>query len=187
MLKFFQIEGRFPRHPGELPSVAVDFVARQLGVPAAGFEVTGRAVERFRAPIRDVLGFRVFSRGDEDKMISWLCGGPSELNEDRQREAVLARCRGGEDRTEISGEDRMGLAAQEAGPGLAVPLGCGLDPVALEDLPDRRRGDLDARCGQLAVDPSVAPAGILLRQAQDEDLDAAKAPRGKRDVPGRPH
>jgi hypothetical protein len=34
--------------------------------------MTGRAVERFRAPIRDVLGFRVFSRGDEDKMISWL-------------------------------------------------------------------------------------------------------------------
>ena len=95
MLKFFQIEGRFPRHPGELPSVAVDFVARQLGVPAAGFEVTGRAVERFRAPIRDVLEFRVFSRGDEDKMISWLAEEvcPSELNEDRQREAVLARCR----------------------------------------------------------------------------------------------
>jgi hypothetical protein len=42
--KFFEIEGRFPRHPGELPSVAVDFVARQLGVPAAGFEVTGRAL-----------------------------------------------------------------------------------------------------------------------------------------------
>jgi hypothetical protein len=38
----------------------VDFVARQLGVPAAGFEVTGCAVERFRVPIRDVLGFRVF-------------------------------------------------------------------------------------------------------------------------------
>jgi hypothetical protein len=56
MLKFFEIEGTFPRHPGELPSVAVDFVARQLGAPAAGFEVTGCAVERFRVPIRDVLG-----------------------------------------------------------------------------------------------------------------------------------
>jgi hypothetical protein len=72
MLKFFEIEGRLPRHPGELPSVAVDFVARQLGVPAAGFEVTGRAVERYPVPIRDVLGFRVFSRGDEHKMISGL-------------------------------------------------------------------------------------------------------------------
>ena len=75
--------------------MAVDFVARQLGVPAEGFEVTGRGVERFRAQIRHVLRFRVFSRGDEDKMISWLAAEvcPSELNEDRQREAVLARCR----------------------------------------------------------------------------------------------
>jgi hypothetical protein len=72
MVKLFRIEGQVPRNGGELPSVAVDFVARKLGVPAAGFEVTGRAVERFRAPIREVLGFRVFSRGDEDKMISWL-------------------------------------------------------------------------------------------------------------------
>lgn len=95
MLKLFEIEGRFPRQPGELPPVAVDFVARQLGVPAEGFEVTGRGVERFRAQIRHVLRFRVFSRGDEDKMISWLAAEvcPSELNEDRQREAVLARCR----------------------------------------------------------------------------------------------
>jgi hypothetical protein len=36
MLKFFEIEGRFRRHPGELPSVAVDFVARQLGVDQRG-------------------------------------------------------------------------------------------------------------------------------------------------------
>jgi hypothetical protein len=37
----------------------------------------------------------VFSRGDEDKMVDWLAEQvcPSELNTDRQREAVLARCR----------------------------------------------------------------------------------------------
>jgi hypothetical protein len=35
MLKFFEIEGRFPRHPGEVPPAAVDFVARQLGFEAA--------------------------------------------------------------------------------------------------------------------------------------------------------
>ena len=96
MVKFFEIEGRFPRHAGELPEVAVDFVARQLGVPAdAPFEVTGRAVERFRTQIRELLGFRVSARGDEDKLIAWLAHEvcPSELNEDRQREAAMARCR----------------------------------------------------------------------------------------------
>lgn len=58
-------------------------------------EVVGRSVERHRAQIREALGFRVFTRGDEDKMIAWLAERvcPSELNEDRQREAVLARCR----------------------------------------------------------------------------------------------
>ncbi|GAB3137894.1 hypothetical protein GCM10027290_04470 [Micromonospora sonneratiae] len=37
----------------------------------------------------------MFTRGDEDKVITWLADEvcPSELNTDRQREAVLARCR----------------------------------------------------------------------------------------------
>ncbi|SCG16450.1 Transposase and inactivated derivatives, TnpA family [Micromonospora echinofusca] len=95
MVKFFEIEGRFPRHVGEVPPAAVDYLVRQLGVPDAEFEVTGRGVERYRVQIRDAFGFRMFSRGDEDKMIAWLAEQvcPSELNEDRQREAVLARCR----------------------------------------------------------------------------------------------
>jgi hypothetical protein len=98
MLKFFEIEGRFPRHAGEIPPAALDYVARQLAVaPGARTRlvVAGRSVERYRAQIRDALGFRVFTRGDEDKMIAWLAEQvcPSELNADRQREAVLARCR----------------------------------------------------------------------------------------------
>lgn len=95
MVKFFEIEGRFPRHAGELPPAAVDYLGRQLGVADAEFEVTGRGVERYRVQIREAFGFRVFSRGDEDKMIAWLAEQvcPSELNEDRQRDAVLARCR----------------------------------------------------------------------------------------------
>jgi hypothetical protein len=76
---------------------------------------------------------------------------------------------------EVGGEDRVGLAAQERGPGLVVALGCRLDPVVLEDLPYRRGGDLDAERGQLAVDAPVASTGVLSGQAQDEGLDAAVA------------
>ncbi|MGH8917320.1 MAG: DUF4158 domain-containing protein, partial [Actinomycetes bacterium] len=98
MLKFFEIEGRFPRHAGEVPPAAVDYLARQLGVAegeATRCEVSGRSAERHRSRIREAFGFQVFSRGDEDKMVAWLAEQvcPSELNEDRQREAVLARCR----------------------------------------------------------------------------------------------
>ena len=48
--------------------------------------------------------------------------------------------------------------------------GRGLDPVGLEDLPDRGGGDLDPEGGQLAVDSPVAPARVLPGQAQDEGL-----------------
>jgi hypothetical protein len=97
MLKFFELDARFPRHPGEVPPAAAEYLARQLGMEpgeAQRLEVTGRTAERHRGLIRDALGFRMFTRGDEDKMIGWLVEEvcPSELNTDRQREAVLARC-----------------------------------------------------------------------------------------------
>lgn len=98
MLKFFQVEGRFPRRCGEVPPAAVNFVAGQLGLAEGQvrrFEVAGRSAKRYRTQIRNALGFRVFSRGDEDKMTAWLAEQvcASELDVHRQREAVLARCR----------------------------------------------------------------------------------------------
>lgn len=38
LLKFCELEGRFPQHAAELPAAAVDYVARQVGVAAADLE-----------------------------------------------------------------------------------------------------------------------------------------------------
>lgn len=59
MLKFFEQEGRFPRHVGELPKAAVDYVAGQVKVePAllAEYDWSGRSIERHRAQVREALG-----------------------------------------------------------------------------------------------------------------------------------
>lgn len=52
LLKFFELEGRFPRHGGELPRAAVSYLAAQVNVPAdlfAGYEWTGRTNRYHRA------------------------------------------------------------------------------------------------------------------------------------------
>ncbi len=48
LLKFFEVEARFPRHPGEVPTAAVEFVAAQVKVDPALFEkysFVGRTIE----------------------------------------------------------------------------------------------------------------------------------------------
>ena len=53
LLKFFELEGRFPRHLGEVPKAAVDYLAHQVAVPTeqiAGYDWSGRQVKRHRGP-----------------------------------------------------------------------------------------------------------------------------------------
>ena len=97
-LKFFDIEGRFPRHAGELPRPAVSYMASQVSVAThtlADYDWAGRTNRYHRAQIRRAFGFREATVGDEDKLATWLAVEvcPVELSLERQREALLARCR----------------------------------------------------------------------------------------------
>lgn len=98
LLKFFEQEARFPRHAGELPKAAVDYVAGQVKVDPgllAGYDWAGRSIERHRAQIRKALGFRESTRADEDALIEWLAAEicPMVLTDEGVRAAMLARCR----------------------------------------------------------------------------------------------
>ena len=110
ILKYFELEGRFPRHAGELPRQAVDYMAGQVKVAPAEFAryaFTGRTIEYHRAQIRRARGFRECTVGDEDKLVGWLAEEvcPVELGEERLREALLARCRA--ERLEPPGPSRI--------------------------------------------------------------------------------
>jgi hypothetical protein len=98
LLKFFELEARFPRHAGELPPAAVDYVADQAKVSPsefASYDWSGRSIKYHRSQIREAFGFREATRADEDGLAGWLTEEvcPVELNEERVREALLARCR----------------------------------------------------------------------------------------------
>src|ERR1039458_4687165 len=98
LLKFFELEARFPRDPSELPAAAVGFVADQVDVAAselAGYDWAGRSIKYHRAQIREAFGFRESTVADEERWAAWLrrevC--PVELSEDRVHDALLHRCR----------------------------------------------------------------------------------------------
>ena len=98
MLKFFQIEGRFPLYNKEVPWVAVDFVADQLKSPAAewlDFSLKGRTSERVRAAIREFLGYRIATNADSEQLQYWLMQNivPHQQDIRHIRNAALDWCR----------------------------------------------------------------------------------------------
>jgi len=108
------------------------------------------------------------------------CGGVCGRAEDADAaggvlddcENVESRSGQGADFTEVGSEEGVCLAAQEGGPGQVIAVRRRLDAVDLEDLPDGGGGDLESQDGEFAVDSAVSPAGVVVRQAQDENSDA---------------
>ncbi|MFE7529546.1 DUF4158 domain-containing protein [Kitasatospora sp. NPDC057542] len=77
LLKFYTRHDRFPRGRVDFPDEVVEFVARQMHVPAADFESyqwTGSTIEYHRAQTREHLGFRVCLAQDAEKLTAWLAG-----------------------------------------------------------------------------------------------------------------
>src|SRR5258708_20931144 len=98
LLKFYARAGRFPRGRSELADDPVEFVARQVGVPASDlgfYEWSGRTFEYHRAQVRRHFGFRECSAEDAGKLTERLAASvcQAERRADRVREELLARCR----------------------------------------------------------------------------------------------
>ena len=75
MLKFFQVEGRFPGYHKEVRIPAVGIVAEQLEeLPAVWFDYPfkGRSGSRDREQLRAFLGFRQATVDDMEPILLWL-------------------------------------------------------------------------------------------------------------------
>ena len=75
MLKFFQLEGRFPNYLGEIPHQVIEFIAQQLGfeeTDLSNYSLTGSVHKRHRVQIREFLGFRRMTKEDKEIVKQWL-------------------------------------------------------------------------------------------------------------------
>ena len=76
LLKFFQMEARFPRSSADVPSQVVSYIARLLSLSPHQFKeysFNGRTIERHRADIRLFFGFREITPQDKEDLKTWLC------------------------------------------------------------------------------------------------------------------
>lgn len=98
LLKFFEVEARFPVGVGEVPIEVVDFVAGQLEVDLSqwrGYKFAGASWKRHRSQIRRRYGFRGWAMTDvvpltEALQLRIATGG---TDRDRLRLSVLEWCR----------------------------------------------------------------------------------------------
>lgn len=81
LLRFYGRYGRFPRSRGELHPDAVEFMARAVGADQAdlaGYDWSGRTIERHRGEIRTHFGFRVCGKEDGAKLAEFLADGVAQ-------------------------------------------------------------------------------------------------------------
>lgn len=98
LLKFFQLEGRFPYYHKEVPLPAVDYVAEQLDVSAItwfDYPMKGRSGSRDRELLSTFLGFRQATSDDAEHIQRWLSQEivPQEQDPRHLKSAVLDWCR----------------------------------------------------------------------------------------------
>jgi hypothetical protein len=75
LLAFFRERGRFPRRPTEIERALLNEITAELQLANAAdlrFTLSGRSIERHRAEIRELLGFREATVADSETLSDWL-------------------------------------------------------------------------------------------------------------------
>ncbi|MEI6777295.1 MAG: DUF4158 domain-containing protein [Chloroflexales bacterium] len=93
LLKSYQLDGRFPTTPYEVPTAVVAFIADQLAIAPgvwAAYPWQGRIIDEHRALIRTALGVRANTNADLEALSTWLA---DELRQTHRRDLAHLRAR----------------------------------------------------------------------------------------------
>lgn len=74
LLKFFQMEARFPNSKNEIPKVVVKYIAKQMQLIGVQFDydLNSRTHYYHKAQIREFFGFREPTSADANNLTEWL-------------------------------------------------------------------------------------------------------------------
>jgi hypothetical protein len=97
LLKYFQIEGKFPNRKQDIPKIVIEHSAKQICIQSSilqQYELQGRAAKRHRVEIRRFLGIRIGTVADANTVLTWLITQEHLLEEhnfNRLKEIVIDR------------------------------------------------------------------------------------------------
>jgi len=94
MLKFFQMEARFPTSKDEIPLAILEFLAKQLRIDPEkfdGYVFEGRSFKRHKAVIRNHFGY-VPSSAESYQMVSDILGTQVQWHDRKKVRADVVSC-----------------------------------------------------------------------------------------------
>jgi Transposase and inactivated derivatives, TnpA family len=98
LLKFFQLEARFPNSKNEVPKVVVKYIAKQMqltGVQFENYDINSRVHFYHKQQIRDFFGFREPTNKDAYSLTEWLSRYVffHDVDIDRLKDEAISRLR----------------------------------------------------------------------------------------------
>ncbi|WP_200215896.1 hypothetical protein [Micromonospora coerulea] len=172
--KLHNYYARSPPLPEGAEAAREAFEAFQRHIRSNFAELVVSAVSERMTPV----GFRTARdedvTGDAEAAAVWERAGLSVRSSDTHsrmlslHDHVQPRSGQGDGLEEVAGEQGVGFAAEEVGPGGGRALGRGVDPSLVENFPHGGGGGLDPQDEQFGVDAAVTPAGVLPSQAQHQ-------------------
>jgi hypothetical protein len=106
LLKFFQIEARFPNSIIELPQDVINFIAKQLNLRAESFkdyDLESRTCRFHKKKIRTLLSFEETTNEINEQVTTWLYQNTNCYNREQVRQRAYQQFRQLESRTAIIG------------------------------------------------------------------------------------
>ncbi|MEJ2388905.1 MAG: Tn3 family transposase [Chromatiaceae bacterium] len=204
LLKYFQLNGRFPQHHRDVPGPVLAFLGERLSVPPTAwfdYDLSGRSGKRDREQVRGFLGFRPIEVADERRLCRWLETdvAPQDLAAAHLRIAVADWCREQrlEPPTDARGERLIAAAVHSFEEGFFAKVSQSLGPetrARLDTLVKRDPGDSDegpessrstfallksdpGRVGLASVEAEVAKLTVIRDLALPDGLWAGISPR----------
>ena len=167
LLKYFQLQGRFPEKKNDLPRVVQTFVAEQLELPVAlyqDYQWEGRTLKSHRVEIRELYGFHRMQVGEFDIIRQWLIDEvlPQVVDERRIKQRLYQELRARQIEPPTSGRLKRLLNSAER------QFEVKLCESIMEKLPNACLKQLDALPGPQEDSYILDPDEIRLNQLKAE-------------------